>query len=72
MHARKKSNDQLAFVYYPMEKKLTKCYPMTSHVIAYRSAELLFGTYEFNFDCFLVDFNCIFTQLCWLSVLLPR
>ena len=26
---------------------------MTSHVIAYRSLELLFGTHTFHFNCFL-------------------
>ena len=29
---------------------------MTSHVIAYRSKELLFGTHAFSFNCFLDDF----------------
>ena len=36
---------------------------MTSHVIAYRSLELLFGTHTFNFNCFFEDFNCVFTQI---------
>ena len=53
-----------------MEKKWTKWYAMTLHVIAYHSKELLFGTHAFNFDCFLDDFNCVFTQICCLSVLL--
>ena len=43
---------------------------MTSHVIAYRSKELLFGRHAFNFNCFLDDFNCVFTQIRCLSVLL--
>ena len=40
---------------------------MTSHVIAYRSLELLFGTHTFHFNCFLEDFNCVFTQIRCLS-----
>ena len=43
---------------------------MTSHVIAYRSTELLFGTQAFNSNCFFDDFNCIFTQIRCLSRLL--
>ena len=42
-------------------------YAMTSHVIAYRSKELLFGMHASNFNCFLDDFNCISTQICCLS-----
>ena len=53
-----------------MKKKWTKWYAMTSHVIAHRSKELLFGMHAFNFNCFLDDFNCIFTQIRCLSVLL--
>ena len=37
-----------------METKWTKWYEMTSHVIAYRSTELLFGTHKVNFNCFLM------------------
>ena len=45
---------------------------MTSHVIAYRSLELLFGTHTFNFNCFFDDFNCVFTQIrCLSRVLAP-
>ena len=40
---------------------------MTSHVIAYRSLELLFGTHTFHFNCFFEDFNCVFTQIRCLS-----
>ena len=40
---------------------------MTSHVIAYRSLELLFGTHTFHFNCFFEDFNCVFTQIPCLS-----
>ena len=40
---------------------------MTSHVIAYRSLELLFGTHTFHFTCFFEDFNCVFTQIRCLS-----
>ena len=43
---------------------------MTSHVIAYRSTELLFGTHTFNFKCFFEDFNCLFMQIRSLSRLL--
>ena len=50
-----------------MEMKWTKWYAMASHVIAYRSLELLFGTHKFHFKCFFEDFNCIFTQLLCLS-----
>ena len=50
-----------------METKWTKWYAMTSHVIAYRSFELLFGTHTFHFNCFLEDFNCVFTQIRCLS-----
>ena len=54
-----------------METKLTKWYAMTSHVIAYQSSELLFGTHTFNFNCFFEDFNCVFTQIRCLSRVLP-
>ena len=47
--------------------KWTKWYAMTSHVIAYRSLELLFGTHTFHFNCFFEDFNCVFTQIRCLS-----
>ena len=40
---------------------------MTSHVIAYRSLELLFGTHTYHFNCFFEDFNCVFTQIRCLS-----
>ena len=50
-----------------METKWTKWYTMTSHVIAYRSLELLFGTHTFHFNCFFDDFNCVFTQIRCLS-----
>ena len=36
-----------------MEKKWTKWYAMTSHVNAYRSLELLFGTHTFHLIAFL-------------------
>ena len=39
-----------------MEMKLTKWYAMTSHEIAYRSLELLFGTHTLHFNCFLIAF----------------
>ena len=39
-----------------MERKWTKWYAMTSHVIAYRSLELLFGTHTFHFNCFFWGF----------------
>ena len=55
-----------------METKWTKWYAMTSHVIAYRSLELLFGTHTFHFNCFFDDFNCVFTQIrCLSRVLIP-
>ena len=50
-----------------METKWTKWYAMTSHVIAYRSLELLFGTHTFLFNCFCEGFNCVFTQIRCLS-----
>ena len=50
-----------------METKWTKWYAMTSHVIAYRLLELLFGTHTFHFNCFFDDFNCAFTQIRCLS-----
>ena len=50
-----------------METKWTKWYAMTSHVIAYRSLELLFGMHTFHFNCFFDDFNCVFTQIHCLS-----
>ena len=40
---------------------------MTSHVVAYRSFELLFGMHTFHFNCFFEDFNCVFTQIRCLS-----
>ena len=54
-----------------METKWTKWYAMTLHVIAYRTFELLFGTHTFHFNCFFEDFNCVFTQIRWLSRVLP-
>ena len=55
-----------------METKWTKWYAMTSHVIAYRSLELLFGMHTFHFNCFFDDFNCVFTQIrCLSRVLVP-
>ena len=53
-----------------METIWTKWYSMTSHVIAYRKTELLFGTHTFNFNCFFDYFNCVFTQIRCLSRLL--
>ena len=53
-----------------METKWTKWYAMTSHEIAYRSTELLFGMHTFNFNCFFEDFNSVFTQIRCLSRLL--
>ena len=50
-----------------METKWNKWHAMTSHVIAYRSLGLLFGTHTFNFNCFFEDINCVFTQICCLS-----
>ena len=50
-----------------METEWTEWYAMTSHVIAYRSLELLFGTHTFHFNCFFEDFNCVFTQIRCLS-----
>ena len=50
-----------------MVTKWTKWYAMTSHVIAYRSLELLFGTHTFHFNCFFEDSNCVFTQIRCLS-----
>ena len=40
---------------------------MTSHVIAYRSLKLLFGTHTFHFNCFFDDFYCVFAQIRCLS-----
>ena len=37
-----------------METKWTKWYATTSHVIAYRSLELLFGMHTFHFNCFFM------------------
>ena len=54
-----------------METKWTKWYAMTSHVIAYRSLELLFCTHTFHFNCFFDDFSCVFTQIRCLSRVLP-
>ena len=54
-----------------LETKWTKCYAMTSLVIAYRSLELLFGMHAFHFNCFFEDFNCVFTQIRCLSRVLP-
>ena len=53
-----------------MEMKLTKWYAMTSHVIAYRTAELLFGMHTFNFNCFfddLIGYSCKYAGYldCW-------
>ena len=55
-----------------METKWTKWYAMTSHVIAYRLFELLFGTHPFHFNCFFEDFNCLFTQIRCLSSVLCK
>ena len=45
---------------------------MTSHVIAYRSLELLFGTHTFHFNCFFEDFNCVFMHIRCLSRVLDK
>ena len=63
----KKNQYPTGFFITQMETKWTKWYAMTSHVIAYRSLELLFGTHTFNFNCFFEDFNCVFTQIRCLS-----
>ena len=56
-----------------MEIKWTKWCAMTSHVIAYRSLELLFSTHTFHFTCFLEYFSCVFTQIrCLSRVLLAQ
>ena len=55
-----------------METKWPKWYAMTSHVIAYRLLELLFGMHTFHFDCFFEDFNCLFTQIRCLSRVLYK
>ena len=55
-----------------IETKWNKWYALTSHVIAYRSFELLFGTHTFHFNCFFDDFNCVFTQIRCLSRVLFR
>ena len=61
--SKNKINTRLAFVYIQMETKWTKWYTMTSHVIAYWSLGLLFGTHTFHFNCFFDDFNRVFTQI---------
>ena len=63
--------DSRPMVITQTETKWTKWYAMTSHVIAYRSLELLFGTHAFNFNCFIEDLNCVFTQIRCLSRVLP-
>ena len=63
---KKKSTSVCLFI-TQMETKWTKWYAMTSHVIAYWSLELLFGTHAFHFNCFFEDFNRIFTQIRCLS-----
>ena len=63
----KKSIPDWHLVITQMERKWTKWYAMTSHVIAYRSLELLFGAHTFHFNCFFEDFNCVFTQIRCLS-----
>ena len=50
-----------------MEMKWTKWHAMTSHLIACRFLELLFGTHTYDFNCFFEDFNCVFTQIRCLS-----
>ena len=64
---KKKSMPDCHLFITEMEMKWTKWYAMTSHVIVYRSIELLFGTHAFDFNCFFEDFNCVFTQIRWLS-----
>ena len=57
----------LAFVYYPNGKEIDQCYAMTSHVIAHRLAELLFGMHALKFNCFLDVFNaylCKYLLIC--------
>ena len=68
--SRKKSIHDWHLYITQKETKWTKWYEMTSHVISYRSTELLFGTHSFNFNCFFDDFNCVFTQIHCLSRLL--
>ena len=67
MLAGKKSMPDWHLFITQMERKWTKWYAMASHVIAYQSLELLFGTHTFHFNCFFEDFNCVFTQIRCLS-----
>ena len=46
---------------------------MTSHVIAYQSLELLFGTHTFHFNCLFEDINWVFMQIrCLPRVLIDQ
>ena len=63
----KKINTRLALFITQMETKWTKWHSVTSHVIGYRSLELIFSMHTFHFNCFFEDFNCVFTQIRCLS-----
>ena len=64
---KKKSIPDMHLFITEMERKWTKWFAMTSHVIAYLSLELLFGTHTFHFNGFFEDFNCVFMQIRCLS-----
>ena len=61
-----------------METKWTKWYAMTSHVIAYRSTELLFRTQTFNFNCFFLMILIAYLRKyaaylgCWTTYRCPQ
>ena len=54
--SKKKSIPDWHFYITRTETKWTNWYAMTSHVIAYRLTELLFGTHTFIFNCLLMTF----------------
>ena len=62
-----KQTNQLSFMYCPNGKEMDQ---MVCNVIAYHLKELLLGAHTLNFNCLLDDFNCVFTQIRCLSVLL--
>ena len=68
-YAKRESDDWHSCV-TQMEMKWTKWYAMTAHVIAYQSAELLFGLLAFKFYYFLDDFDCVSTGSFYTNTLL--
>ena len=73
--SKNKINTRLAFVNYPNGNKMDQMVRNDNALYVCNCKpllELLFGTQTFHFNCFLEDFNCLFTQIrCLSRVLYP-